>query len=108
MQDAVPAGVSAAWRPCSASSQVPLAEVCEKTSQGEVVACCNPQRAGPDRHRGHKTAVERAIVLAKKRAPSAMLLPMSVPSHCELMRPVRRRSVASALNAAAFARRRSR
>ena len=37
---------------------------------------------------GHKTAVERGMALAKERgAKRALLLPMSVPSHCALMKP---------------------
>jgi len=81
----------------------PLAEVCDKAAQGEVVACCNLNAPGQIVIGGHKTAVERAIVLAKEAgAKRAMLLPMSVPSHCELMRPAAA-ALASALNAAVFA-----
>ncbi|MBL4647781.1 MAG: malonyl CoA-acyl carrier protein transacylase, partial [Gammaproteobacteria bacterium] len=37
---------------------------------------------------GNKSAVEQAIVLAKEAgAKRALLLPMSVPSHCQLMKP---------------------
>jgi [acyl-carrier-protein] S-malonyltransferase len=37
---------------------------------------------------GHTDAVERAIVLAKQNgAKLAQMLPVSVPSHCELMKP---------------------
>jgi [acyl-carrier-protein] S-malonyltransferase len=52
---------------------------------------------------GHKSAVERAMALAKEAgAKRALLLPMSVPSHCELMRPAAEQ-FASALNATNFA-----
>ncbi len=102
MQDAVPAGVGG-MAAVLGIEPGPLAEVCEKASQGEVVACCNLNAPGQIVIGGHKTAVERAIVLAKEAgAKRAMLLPMSVPSHCELMRPAAA-ALASALNAAAFA-----
>lgn len=102
MQDAVPAGVGG-MAAVLGIEPGPLAEVCEKASQGEVVACCNLNAPGQIVIGGHKTAVERAIVLAKEAgAKRAMLLPMSVPSHCELMRPAAA-ALASALNAAVFA-----
>ena len=102
MQDAVPAGVGG-MAAVLGIEPGPLTEVCEKASQGEVVACCNLNAPGQIVIGGHKTAVERAIVLAKEAgAKRAMLLPMSVPSHCELMRPAAA-ALASALNATAFA-----
>ena len=102
MQDAVPAGIGG-MAAVLGIEPGPLAEVCEKASQGEVVSCCNLNAPGQIVIGGHKTAVERAIVLAKEAgAKRAMLLPMSVPSHCELMRPAAE-ALASALNAAQFA-----
>jgi [acyl-carrier-protein] S-malonyltransferase len=51
---------------------------------------------------GHKSAVERAMALAKERgAKRAVPIAMSVPSHCELMRPAAA-ALAPALNATAF------
>jgi [acyl-carrier-protein] S-malonyltransferase len=39
---------------------------------------------------GHRAAVERAVVLAREGgAKRALLLPVSAPFHCELMRPAR-------------------
>ena len=102
MQDAVPAGIGG-MAAVLGIEPGPLAEVCEKASQGEVVACCNLNAPGQIVIGGHKSAVERAIVLAKEAgAKRAMLLPMSVPSHCELMRPAAE-ALASALNATSFA-----
>jgi [acyl-carrier-protein] S-malonyltransferase len=102
MQDAVPAGVGG-MAAVLGIEPGPLAEVCEKASQGEVVSCCNLNAPGQIVIGGHKTAVERAIVLAKEAgAKRAMLLPMSVPSHCELMRPAAE-ALAAALNATQFA-----
>jgi len=102
MQDAVPAGIGG-MAAVLGIEPGPLAEVCEKASQGEVVSCCNLNAPGQIVIGGHKTAVERAIVLAKEAgAKRALLLPMSVPSHCELMRPAAE-ALAAALNAAQFA-----
>lgn len=101
MQDAVPAGIGG-MAAVLGIEPGPLAEVCEKASQGEVVSCCNLNAPGQIVIGGHKTAVERAIVLAKEAgAKRAMLLPMSVPSHCELMRPAAE-ALATALNATNF------
>ena len=51
---------------------------------------------------GHKAAVERAVEAAKSRgAKRAMLLQMSAPSHCALMRPASERLQAR-LNALAI------
>ena len=102
MQDAVPAGIGGMAAVLGIEPD-PLAEVCEKASQGEVVACCNLNAPGQIVIGGHKSAVERAIALAKEAgAKRAMLLPMSVPSHCELMRPAAE-ALAGALNATSFA-----
>lgn len=101
MQDAVPAGIGG-MAAVLGIEPGPLAEVCEKASQGEVVSCCNLNAPGQIVIGGHKTAVERAIVLAKEAgAKRALLLPMSVPSHCELMRPAAE-ALAAALNATNF------
>ena len=63
MQDAVPAGVGG-MAAVLGIEPGPLAEVCEKASQGEVVACCNLNATGQIGIGGPKTAVEPAIVLA--------------------------------------------
>ncbi|MGL5005659.1 MAG: ACP S-malonyltransferase, partial [Casimicrobium sp.] len=77
-------------------------EVCEKASLGEVVSCCNLNAPGQIVIGGHKSAVERAMALAKEAgAKRALMLPMSVPSHCELMRPAAE-NFAAALNATNF------
>ncbi len=102
MQNAVPAGVGA-MAAILGLDPAPLAEVCEKASQGEVVSCCNLNAPGQIVIGGHKTAVERAMTLAKEAgAKRALMLPMSVPSHCELMRPAAE-NFAAALNATNFA-----
>jgi [acyl-carrier-protein] S-malonyltransferase len=102
MQNAVPAGVGA-MAAILGMDPAPLAQVCEKASQGEVVSCCNLNAPGQIVIGGHKTAVERAMALAKEAgAKRALMLPMSVPSHCELMRPAAE-NFAAALNTTHFA-----
>jgi [acyl-carrier-protein] S-malonyltransferase len=102
MQNAVPAGIGAMAAILGMDPE-PLAEVCEKASQGEVVSCCNLNAPGQIVIGGHKSAVERAMALAKEAgAKRALMLPMSVPSHCELMRPAAE-NFAAALNATNFA-----
>ncbi len=101
MQNAVPAGIGAMAAILGLDPE-PLAEVCEKASQGEVVSCCNLNAPGQIVIGGHKSAVERAMALAKEAgAKRALMLPMSVPSHCELMRPAAE-DFAAALNATNF------
>ena len=101
MQDAVPAGIGGMAAVLGIEPDL-LAQVCEQASEGEVVSCCNLNAPGQIVIGGHKTAVERAIVLAKAAgAKRALLLPMSVPSHCELMRPAAE-AMAAALNKANF------
>ncbi|TAG05387.1 MAG: [acyl-carrier-protein] S-malonyltransferase [Burkholderiales bacterium] len=101
MQDAVPAGVGAMAAILGMEPDA-LAAVCEKASDGEVVSCCNLNAPGQIVIGGHKSAVERAMVLAKEAgAKRALMLPMSVPSHCELMRPAAE-AFAASLNATSF------
>ena len=101
MQDAVPTVIGGMAAVLGIEPDL-LAQVCEQASEGEVVSCCNLNAPGQIVIGGHKTAVERAIVLAKAAgAKRALLLPMSVPSHCELMRPAAE-AMATALNNANF------
>ena len=101
MQDAVPAGIGGMAAVLGIEPDL-LAQVCEQASDGEVVSCCNLNAPGQIVIGGHKTAVERAMLLAKAAgAKRVLLLPMSVPSHCELMRPAAE-AMATALNEANF------
>ncbi|PIQ13072.1 MAG: [acyl-carrier-protein] S-malonyltransferase [Hydrogenophilales bacterium CG_4_9_14_3_um_filter_59_35] len=62
--------------------------VCAEAAQGEVLEAVNFNSPGQVVIAGHKTAVERGMALAKKKgAKRALPLPVSVPSHCALMRP---------------------
>ena len=62
-------------------------QVCEAAaSSSQIVSAANFNSAGQVVIGGHKEAVEKAAELAKEAgAKRAMLLPVSVPSHCALM-----------------------
>jgi [acyl-carrier-protein] S-malonyltransferase len=61
---------------------------CAEAAQGEVVSAVNFNAPGQVVIAGGAAAVERAIEACKARgAKRAMPLPVSVPSHCALMRP---------------------
>jgi len=65
-----------------------LGEVCAEAAQGEVVEAANLNSPGQVVVAGHRAAVERAMALAKEKgAKRAVMLPMSAPSHCSLMKP---------------------
>jgi [acyl-carrier-protein] S-malonyltransferase len=87
MQKAVPVGVGA--MAALLGVELPLAlEICEAARQGEVVDAANDNGGGQVVISGHKTAVDRAIEIAKARGVKrAMLLPVSAPFHCALMAP---------------------
>jgi len=62
--------------------------VCAEAAQGEVLEAVNFNSPGQVVIAGHKAAVERGMELAKaKGAKRALPLPVSVPSHCSLMKP---------------------
>lgn len=87
MQEAVPAGQGAMAAVLGLEDQVVM-EVCKQAAQGEVVAAVNFNAPGQVVIAGTVSAVERAVTLSKERgAKRAVSLPVSVPAHCELMRP---------------------
>lgn len=92
MQDAVPAGVGA-LAAIVGLDDAGVFSLCEKAKLGdEVLAPVNFNSPGQVVIGGHKIAVERALVLAKEAgAKLAKLLPVSVPSHCVLMKPAAER-----------------
>lgn len=62
--------------------------VCAEAAAGDVLEAVNFNSPGQVVIAGHKSAVERGMELAKARgAKRALPLPVSVPSHCALMRP---------------------
>lgn len=67
-------------------------EACAEAAQGEVVEAANLNAPGQIVIAGAKAAVERAVDAAKARgAKRAVLLPVSAPFHCALMRPAAER-----------------
>lgn len=62
--------------------------VCADAAAGQVLEAVNFNSPGQVVIAGHKAAVERGMEMAKaKGAKRALLLPVSVPSHCALMKP---------------------
>ena len=87
MQQAVPAGVGAMSAMMGLDDDA-IALACQQAAQGEVVSPVNYNSPGQVVIAGHKAAVERAGELCKAAgAKRALPLPVSVPSHCALMRP---------------------
>ena len=87
MQEAVPEGVGAMAAIIGLDNES-IAANCEKAAQGQVVSPVNFNSPGQVVIAGHKEAVERANVLMKESgAKRALPLPVSVPSHCALMKP---------------------
>jgi len=91
MQTAVPEGVGA----MAALLKLPpekLDGVLEQAAQGEVVGAANLNSVDQVAIAGHTAAVQRAIGLAKAAgARRAVLLPVSAPFHCALMKPAQER-----------------
>lgn len=87
MQEAVPAGVGAMYAIIGLDDES-IAKACEEAAQGEVVSPVNFNSPGQVVIAGNKAAVERAGALCKEAgAKRALPLPVSVPSHCALMKP---------------------
>jgi [acyl-carrier-protein] S-malonyltransferase len=91
MQAAVPAGVGA----MAALLKMPLEKldaVLAEAAQGEVVSAANLNSPDQIVIAGHTGAVNRAMELAKAAgAKRAILLPVSAPFHCPLMKPAQER-----------------
>ncbi|MNJ41811.1 Malonyl CoA-acyl carrier protein transacylase [compost metagenome] len=91
MQEAVPAG-QGAMAAILGLDDADVVAVCADAAQGEVVSAVNFNSPGQVVIAGAKAAVERAMEACKaKGAKRALPLPVSVPSHCELMRPAAER-----------------
>lgn len=87
MQQAVPAGTGG-MAAILGLEDADVEAACAEAAQGEVVSAVNYNAPGQVVIAGAASAVERAIEACKERgARRAMPLPVSVPSHCELMRP---------------------
>ena len=87
MQSAVPEGVGAMAAILGLDDELVRA-VCTEAAQGEVCEAVNYNSVGQVVIAGNAAAVERGMALAKEKgAKRALQLPVSVPSHCALMRP---------------------
>jgi [acyl-carrier-protein] S-malonyltransferase len=91
MQEAVPVGTGAMAALLGPSADDARA-ICEEAAQGEVVSVANINAPGQIVIAGTKAGVDRAIDVAKSRGVRrAVLLPVSAPFHCELMKPAEER-----------------
>lgn len=91
MQEAVPAGEGGMAALLGLEVEA-VREACAEAARGEVVEAANLNAPGQIVIAGAKAAVERAIEAAKARgAKRAMLLPVSAPFHCALMKPAAER-----------------
>jgi len=100
MQQAVPAGTGGMAAILGLEDADVLA-ACAEAARGEVVSAVNFNAPGQVVIAGSAAAVERAIDACKARgAKRAMPLPVSVPSHCELMRPAAERFAEAVTGAA--------
>ena len=87
MQNAVPQGEGAMAAILGLDDDV-VRQVCYDAAQGDVVEAVNFNSPGQVVIAGSTAAVERAMQLAKEQgAKRALPLPVSVPSHCSLMKP---------------------
>ena len=102
MQEAVPVGVGA-MAAIMNLEQATIEELCQRVSkESNLVALANLN--SPDQYviSGHVDAVNQVVELAKSAgAKRAMLLPVSAPFHCALMKPAAER-LQDALNAVPF------
>jgi [acyl-carrier-protein] S-malonyltransferase len=87
MQKAVPVGAGAMAALIGLEFDQ-AAAIAAESAQGQVCQAANDNGGGQVVISGDKTAVERAVEIAKSRgAKRAMLLPVSAPFHCALMQP---------------------
>ncbi len=85
MQEAVPTDVGAMAAILGLEDQQ-IVDICAQAEENEIVSAVNFNAPGQVVIAGNKAAVERAMVAAKEAgAKHALLLPVSVPSHCALM-----------------------
>jgi len=86
MQQAVPEGVGGIAAILGLDDDI-VRTVCAEAAQGEVLEAVNFNSPGQVVIAGNRAAVERGMELAKARgAKRAIMLPMSVPSHCSLLK----------------------
>ncbi|VEA73113.1 Malonyl CoA-acyl carrier protein transacylase [Serratia rubidaea] len=101
MQEAVPAGTGAMYAIIGLDNES-IAKACADAAEGQVVSPVNFNSPGQVVIAGNKEAVERAGAACKAAgAKRALPLPVSVPSHCALMKPAAEK-LAVALEAVTF------
>ena len=87
MQEAVPVGTGSMAAILGVERQI-LEDICREAAEGDVVSPANYNSPGQIVIAGSVAAVARAIEIAKGRGfRKAMLLPVSAPFHCALMKP---------------------
>ncbi|WP_242186419.1 ACP S-malonyltransferase [Sphingomonas sp. CARO-RG-8B-R24-01] len=87
MQAAVPVGIGAMAALLGADVEKARA-IAEAAAEGEVCTVANDNDPSQVVISGHRSAIERAVALAKDMgAKRAVLLPVSAPFHCALMQP---------------------
>jgi len=97
MQEAVPAGTGAMAAIIGLDDEA-IKKACQDSAEGQVVSPVNFNSPGQVVIAGDKLAVERAGEACRQAGAKRVLpLPVSVPSHCDLMRPAAER-LATKLN----------
>lgn len=87
MQEAVPEGTGAMSAIIGLDSDA-IAKACEESAQDQIVSPVNFNSPGQVVIAGNEEAVERAGIACKAAGAKRVLpLPVSVPSHCALMKP---------------------
>ena len=88
MQKAVPVGEGAMAALLGLEIDQAQAVAAEASNPEEICAAANDNAPGPVVSSGHAAAIERAIEIAKtKGAKRAIMLAVSAPFHCALMKP---------------------
>lgn len=91
MQEAVPVGTGSMAAMLSIDKDI-LEDICRDAAQGDIVSPANFNSPGQIVIAGSVTAVARAIEIARERGfKKSMLLPVSAPFHCALMKPAAER-----------------
>lgn len=91
MQEAVPVGTGA-MAAIMGMTEAAVEQLCADARGGEVVEVANVNSPQQIVIAGHRAAVERAVALARERGGrKSVLLPVSAPFHCSLMRPAAER-----------------
>lgn len=101
MQEAVPVGAGA-MAAIIGPDFAEVKSICDEAAEGQVCSPANINAPGQIVIAGDKDAVERAIQVARGRGiRKTMLLPVSAPFHCALMKPAEEK-LRPVLEAAAF------